>query len=68
MGMFGYSNTVQLYSKRLKTTPDAIIGIGWLSGIAAQLSLPNIFSPPSAAIRSDEAARSAGQVRAAVSA
>jgi len=25
MGMFGYTNTVQLYSKRLNTTPDAII-------------------------------------------
>ena len=49
------------------TTPDAIIGIGWSNGMAAQLSLPNIFSPPSAGIRSDEVARSAGQVQAAVS-
>ncbi len=24
------------------TTPDAIIGIGWSKGIAAQLSLPNM--------------------------
>ncbi len=47
------------------TKAAATSGIGWSNGIAAQLSLPNMFSPPSAGTRSDEAGRFAGRVQAA---
>src|SRR6266849_3923756 len=45
------------------TRAAATSGIGWSNGMAAQLSFPNMFSPPSAATRSDEAGRFAGVVR-----
>src|SRR5258707_81785 len=42
------------------TRAAAISGIGWSNGMAAQLNLPNMFTPPAAGTRSDATGPFAG--------